>query len=325
MLDMAKATGESRYAQSADRFGGFLLSMMRDGSGRPVAPGTPGRAPCEAVVQEGRSTSAWNCQHHVKMLVALPTLTRLEKAFPGRGYAQAAADTRATLMPGLEGLWEYAEPKGARLQWRRIDGPRGERDTFVYGDTLAYALKGLHGYEGASPDVRRLYARFAGMAGGEPRTTAYDGHLAFAGYIRVDGRGNGAPDPDSAYYDIVTMGLLDAVRRDIAPEDARRAYEVMRDSVGTRDAIGWHMRFDLTAKPTGNGDVSTLAAIGTVLDERRETADASMPATARATVERVGANIPATTTASGRTDATREIRPSEAPTRPRSRAVPPRS
>lgn len=276
MLDMEEATDDRKYDQSAERFGAFLLAMMRDGSGRPIAPGGAGRAPCEAVVQQERSTSAWNCQHHVKMLVALPTLARLEKAFPGRGYAQAAADTRATLMPGLEGLWEYAEPKGARLHWRRIDGPRGERDTFVYGDTLAYALKGLYGSEGASADVQRLYARFAGMAGRDPRTTAYDGHLAFAGYIRVDARGNGTPDPDSAYYDIVTMGLLDAVRRDVAPDDARRAYEVMRDSVGPRQAIGWHMRFDLTAKSTGNGDVSTLAAIGTVLDAAQRTATATM-------------------------------------------------
>lgn len=270
MLDMSQATGRSEYTRSAAEFGGFLLNMMRDGAGRPIRAGDAGRAPCEAVVQTRSGAPAWNCQHHVKMLVSLPTLKRLDAAFPGKGYAQAARDIRSTLMPGLEGLWEYSDPEGSRQRWKRIQGPAGEPDTFVYGDTLAYALKGLHEYEGPSNDVRRLYARFSGMRGSNARTAAYDGHLAFAGYIRPNGQAGPEPDQDSAYYDIVTMGLLDAVRRDAAPQDAARTMKVLREQVATRPAIGWHVKFDMSAKTTGTGDISTLAAIGTALATDRQ-------------------------------------------------------
>lgn len=328
MLDLADTTGDTRYERSAAGFGDFLLGMMRDGDGRAMRPGTAGRAPCEAVVQTSGGKPAWNCQRHVKMLVALPTLDRLERTFPGRGYAQAAIDTRSTLMPGLEGLWEYAEPNGARLRWRRIDGPQGERDTFVYGDTLAYALKGLHGTGRADPDARRLYARFADMKGKDQRTSAYDGHLAFAGYIRVDARGDGAPDPDSAYYDIVTMGILDPLRRDVAPADAAKAVGVIRDVVGRRPAIGWHMRMDLSSKDTGTGDISTLAAIGTALARSAgndvTTTVANNPANAAVGPVAEGARMkasPATTTDRPVTIKVRDT--STAPDGKRSRALPP--
>ena len=258
MLDLADATGDEAARTSAMRFGRFILAMMRDGTGKPMTAGTIGRAPCEAVVL-GSGAPAWNCRRYVKNLITLPLLARLDRIDPKTGYAAAARDMRATLLPGLAGLWEYADGSTTAPKWHRIDGPHGEKDMFVYGDTLAYGLKGLHAYEGASADVRRMYADFTTPRDRSDRTRTYDPGVALAGYVVAHTR---SADPYSAYYDIVTLGLLDGVRRDVDPADAVRARQVLVRELAGVDRLGWHMDMSFRARRTGMADVSTLSSVG---------------------------------------------------------------
>lgn len=258
MLDLADATGDVAARTSAMRFGGFILAMMRNETGRPMTAGATGRAPCEAVVL-GSGAPAWNCRRYVKNLIALPFLARLERIDPKAGYAAAARDMRATLVPGLAGLWEYADGSTTAPKWHRVVGPHGERDMFVYGDTLAYGLKGLHAYEGASADVRRMYADFTTPRDRVERTRTYDPGVALAGYVVARTR---SADPYSAYYDIVTLGLLDGVRRAVAPADAERARRVLSRELAGVDRLGWHMDMSFRPRRTGMADVSTLASVG---------------------------------------------------------------
>ena len=267
MLDLADATGDAQARASALRFGGFILSTMRDASGATMAAGSPGRAPCEAVVL-GSGAPAWNCRRYVKNLIALPLLTRLDRLDPKAGYAAAARDMRATLVPGLAGLWEYADGTAAVPKWHRVVGPHGERDMFVYGDTLAYGLKGLHAFEGASADVRRMYADFTTPRDRSDRTRTYDPGVALAGYVVARTR---SADPYSAYYDIVTLGLLDGVRRDVDPADAARARQVLVRELAGVDRLGWHMDMSFHPRRTGMADVSTLSAIGTAILSSKST------------------------------------------------------
>ena len=259
MTTMADLTGDRRYDRSAHSFGRFLLSMMRDGTGVPMAPGAPGRALCEAVVQQPGEPAAWNCRRYVKSLVALPFLAAMDRAHPGEGYAAAARDLRASLLPGLRGLWEYADGPTSSPVWHRIDGPEGQRDLFVYGDTLSYALKGLHAYEGTSAEVRSLYADFGRPRAKDPRTRRYDPGVAYAGYVVADRR---AADPFSGYYDIVTLGLMRPVRHDVSPADLRRADAVMLKRIDPLPVIGWHMDMQHRVRSQGMADASTLAALG---------------------------------------------------------------
>jgi len=261
MLDLADATGDAEARGSAVRFGGFLLAMMRDGTGVRVPAGTVGRAPCEAVVL-GAAKPAWNCRRYVKSLIALPLMSRLERIDPKAGYAAAARDMRATLVPGLAGLWEYADGTLAQPKWHRIEGPHGERDMFVYGDTLAYGLKGLHAYEGASSDVRRMYVDFTSPRERGERTRNYDPNVALAGYVVARTR---AADPYSAYYDIVTLGLLDGVRGEVDAPGTMRARQVLARELAGVDRLGWHMDMAFRPRRTGMADVSTLASIGDAL------------------------------------------------------------
>ena len=253
MLDMAEATGDPLYALSADRFGSFILAMIRKQAA--------GGGPCEAVVQQPSRAPAYVCERYTKLLVALPLLARLDRRFPGRGYAQAATGMRAALVPGLEGLWEYASGPPGRPQWHRVPGPRQEPDLFAYGDTLAYGVRGLFEYEGASPLVRRLYTRLVTMRGTSRSVMNYDGTIALAGYVDAQAQ---RPDPFSAYYDIVTLGILHDVKREVAPADFARADAVLRTRVATGAPIPWRMNMAL--HPEGRqGDISTLAAIGKAL------------------------------------------------------------
>lgn len=270
MLDLAEMTGEARYERSAVSFGRFILDMAR---GPQARASRLAGAPCEYVVQTARQDAAWNCQRFVKNMIALPLLLRLERRHPAQGFGTAGMRLRAALLPGLEGLWEYGVESGHSLSWKRVDGPHQEKDYFVYGDTLAYALAGLHGYEGASPLVRRLYARFSGMRGRHPSVTNYDGRIALAGYVIA---GKEEPDPLSAYYDTVTLGILQPLRREVSPIDAAAALEVLTRKVAAAPKIGWRMDMAYQTEQRGMADASMLAWIGLALTA------AGHPALARA-------------------------------------------
>lgn len=256
MLDLNNAVPNAKWRRSASGFGRFLLAMMRGGSGLPAGHGDRGL--CESVIQT-REGVAWNCRRYVKNLIALPFLAQLDRIQKTRSYAKAAAEVRATLVPGLTGFWEYADGPVTTPTWHRVEGPHREPNRFVFGDTLAYALKGLVAYEGVSPVTQSIYREIVSSQGNSGRTQAYDPRIALAGYIIG---GERAADPLSAYYDLVTLGLLYDVRLAIAPDDAATARAVLLRNVAPLHAIGWHMDMSRTVSTKGMADVSTLAALG---------------------------------------------------------------
>ena len=269
LLGLFDLTKDERYRRSGLRFAEFLVHMQ-GGPGRPYS--RPPNAPdgfCEFVVNNG-PTPAWNCDRHVKALVALPVLRRAATLSGMPQYEAAARSAREFLVEGLAGAWEYAEAaalaqcreRACPQAWRRIKGPRGEPNYFVYGDTLAYALRGLFESEGPSPAVRAHYDQFADYRGKDARTRKYDGRIAFAGYMQP---ATASPDAFSAYYDLVTLGILHSVRREVRPDHYAVADRVLRTQVASAAQLSWKLEFDLSLPRGEFVDLTTLANLGEAL------------------------------------------------------------
>ncbi len=261
MLRLHALTSEQRYLGAAIRFADFI-SGMHSGPARLKRP--PENGFCDFVVKTRQPT--WNCDNHVKNLIALPTLKRVGE-LTGKGtYKQVAQNAREFLVPGLLGAWEWADSAssssckdgGCSTVWRRIDGPQKQKDYFVYGDTLAYGMRGLFEYEGASDDLSTAYARFSTYSGTDARIEKYNGRIAFAGYLRPS---EAAPDSFSAYYDIVTLGLLHEVRRAVAPRDFAEASQLLTSRGLAAAAKSWKANFDWSVSVGDNIDLTTVAAV----------------------------------------------------------------
>ena len=269
MFSLYDLTKDGQYRESGLRFADFLVNMHH-GRDRPYsrAAGLPDGF-CEFIVVAG-SPPAWNCDRHVKNLIALPVLRRAAKLTGKKDYETAAQSARAFLVDGLRGAWEHAEAAavvGCETPncpdaWRRVQGPKEEPDYFVYGDTLAYALRGLFAFEGASSTVRTLYAQFAAYRGKDEKTLKYDGRIAFAGYLHPQSQ---SPDPLSAYYDVVTLGILHDLRRAVNPDHYAAADAVLRNRLASTAQLPWRMGFDFSFPPDVAIDLTTLANIGEAL------------------------------------------------------------
>lgn len=246
MMHLHEATGRSEYLQSAQAFGNFLVTMIQQSKGQGI---------CEFVVNP--VSPALNCDSYVKNLVALPALRELSEKTGKPVYAQNAAALRESLVPGLLGFWEYRD-----TSWKRVKGPHQEENFFVYGDTIAYALRGLYEYEGASPTVRAVYRSVTEMKGDAPKTASYAPGIALAGYLKVEAN---APDEYSHYYDVVTLGLLHAVRQEVSPSDYEAANRVLYQNILISPRIGWGMSYKFEPRVRGYGDISTLSALGEAL------------------------------------------------------------
>jgi len=272
MLETYRRTGEGSYLDAAVGFGLFL-DHLGEAQERVFAGSTAAGAFCEYATPQG-GRLAYNCDSYVKTMVALGFLRDLATATGQRRFLERADAARRFLLPGLQGAWEYADAQAAlqcrtapcAVEWRRVPGPRGEPDHFVYGDTLAYALAGLHAFEGASEDVSRLYRQFAGFRGDGARTRAYDGGIAFAGYIEAAGR---RPDPASSYYDVVTIGILSPLRRDLAPEHDERAWSFLERLLAGGSVPRWGVGFE--GEPIGidDADLTTLSTLGIAAIDRQ--------------------------------------------------------
>jgi hypothetical protein len=224
---------------------------------------------CENVIDNGSSV-AWNCRRYVKVLVALPALRKVASATQRREYEEVAVRARKFLVAGLAGAWEFAETRSPQecgspacaLVWRRVPGPQKQPDFFVYGDTLAYALRGLFEYEGLTRDVRTYYDRFSGFVGKGVKSRAYDGRIAFAGYIRAAAQ---APDEFSAYYDLVTLGILHELRRAHRKDHFDVADSALAKIAASASKLSWRMNFDLSVPADDYVDLTTLANLGEAL------------------------------------------------------------
>jgi hypothetical protein len=276
MFELARITQERRFMTSALGFATFLVHMS-EGPAPRLSTARPGGF-CEFIVASG--PPIWNCNRYVKNLVALPFLRAMTRHTGDARYEAVAYSAREFLLPGLEGAWEYAEAnpscaaRNCTPVWRRIQGPYREPDMFVYGDTLAYALRGLFEYEGLSPDVRRLYAGFSSFKGTGPRTLLYDGRIAFPGYVRPALK---APDEFSAYYDTVTLGLLHRLRRAFSADHFSAADSVLLNRIARTPHVTWRMDMGLEIPQRGWADLSTLASLGEAALTPRDAQVAATP------------------------------------------------
>lgn len=265
MLAVALSTARLDAFEAATGFGDFLLMMAGEHGARSAKAGLQGAAAfCEHATPAGAGLEL-NCDAYLKNAISLGFLRRLA-ALSGDGrYAASAAAARAFFVEGLEGAWEYAEaPSPCRKSpcsrvWRRIQGSHGERDVFVYGDTLAYGLRGLFEHEGASRTVRHLYWRLTGFRGRGSATSAFDGRIALAGYLMP---ATWEPDPRSAYYDLVTIGILGPVRRAVAPGDGRRAADFLRLLDLGRGPVPWAIGFEGQDVGLSTMDLTTVSILG---------------------------------------------------------------
>lgn len=254
--------GTPALLDSGIGFAEFLVKMQ-------TGPGLPrdrvgNRGFCEFVVRG--TAPAWNCASYTKLLIGLVVLKHAYEATGRHEFQAAAARARNFLLPGMTGAWEFADAcKGAancKPSWHRIAGPHHEKDYFVYGDTLAYGLRGLFLYEGASATVRSLYQDYTTYTGAGPKTAAYDPTLGFAGYLVPSQK---TADEFSAYYDLVTVGILNEVKRAVAPGDFRKSTALLQSRGLEAAGLSWRLEMDQSIRPTRFIDITTIANVGDAL------------------------------------------------------------
>ena len=74
-----------------------------------------------------------------------------------------------------------------------------------------------------------------------------------------------SPDPSSAYYDLVTLGILHGVRLAVRPDHHAVADRVLRSKLATAAQLSWKMNFDLSLPRGEFVDLTTLANLGEAL------------------------------------------------------------
>jgi hypothetical protein len=132
-------------------------------------------------------------------------------------YYQMMADAADFLHTGLESLYLYFYPlPSGDGAWHRL----GLKNTEVYDDPIAFALLGLYAFEGWSASCQRVYNAVQSIrASGEQ--PAYVPDVCWPGYIDVVTR-----FPACAYYDGVTIGILEKIRRERDPPASKLAHDI---------------------------------------------------------------------------------------------------
>lgn len=268
MFDLYGLTKDKAYLNAGLKFARFIQNMHRQALRQSRNKRANGF--CEFVLVPKRKP-LWNCNLYVKNLIALPLLKQATKLSGKKSFQKTAETARNFLVTGLKGAWEYADFKTLKSKrkrrslkgiWRRIEGPYREKNFFVYGDTVAYGLKALHDYEGVSKDLEFLYNKYVSYTGKAQNTKNYDARIAFAGYMKPK---EAAPDEFSAYYDLVTLGILHQVRKTLNDEHYKIADAVLKSKVKNVNTLSWKMELDLTIKEDGYIDLVTLANLGNAL------------------------------------------------------------
>ncbi len=212
--------GTPALLESGIGFAEFLLKMQT-GPGLPRDRGG-NRGFCEFVVRG--SAPAWNCASYTKLLIGLVVLKHAYEATGRQEFQAAAVSARNFLLPGMAGAWEFADAcKGAELLQtvlasdQRVRTTRRTTSSMVTHWPMACAVCSFtkarrRPFAHSMRIIRRI--RAAG-----PKTAAYDPTLGFAGYLVPSQK---TADEFSAYYDLVTVGILNEVKRAVAPDDFRQ-------------------------------------------------------------------------------------------------------
>jgi len=119
-------------------------------------------------------------------------------------YETMMLDSVGFLREGFEDLHlEFRAPPSGDGNWHRV----GTSENQIYDDPFAYALLGLHDYEGWSLSVQKVYS-FINTIRASPEYPAYNPAVCWSGYIDVVSR-----VPACDYYDAVSAGILWKLRR----------------------------------------------------------------------------------------------------------------
>jgi hypothetical protein len=149
---------------------------------------------------------AWLQQMDIECLYGLVGLKMLCESDPSNTskYESMISDAASFYRYGFESLHVYYDPlPTGDGDWHRT----GLNDANVYDDSFAYALLGLHAYEGWSPSVQKTY-NFLNAIKASVQHPAYNPAICWAGYIDVVAR-----VPACDYYDAVTCGILWQIRK----------------------------------------------------------------------------------------------------------------
>ncbi len=150
-------------------------------------------------------------------LIGLSMLARIYDKTNATRYNTMMADMIDFYREGLEDLYLYYQPPpyGTGV-WYRI----GLEDDQIYDDPISYALLGLYTYEGYSETVQRVYDLIQSI----PQNSTYPAYqpcVCWPGYINVVSK-----TPDSAYYDAVTIGILESIRKAVDKPSYELAYQI---------------------------------------------------------------------------------------------------
>ena len=150
-------------------------------------------------------------------IIGLTMLARIYDSGNAARYNGVVEDMLKFYREGLENFYLYYEapPSGAG-KWYRI----GLADEQIYDDPVSYALLGLYTYEGFSQTVQRVYDFLQNI----PQNGTYPDYqpnVCWPGYINVVTRA-----PDCPYYDAVTIGILESIRKVVDKPSYELAYQI---------------------------------------------------------------------------------------------------
>jgi hypothetical protein len=150
-------------------------------------------------------------------LIGLCMLARIYDKTHASRYNTMMADMLSFYREGLEAFYLYYQPPPYGTgTWYRIE----LEDEQIYDDPISYALLGLYTYEGYSETVQRVYDFIQSI----PQNSAYPAYqpcVCWPGYINVVAR-----TPDCAYYDAVTIGILESIRKKVDKPSYELAYQI---------------------------------------------------------------------------------------------------
>lgn len=150
-------------------------------------------------------------------LIGLCMLARVYDKANAARYNAIMEDMVRFYRSGFEDFYLYYQPPPSGLGvWYRI----GLSDEQIYDDPVSYALLGLYTYEDYSETVQRVYD-FIQSIPQNGTYPAYQPCVCWPGYINVVTKA-----PDCAYYDAVTIGILESIRKVVDKPSYELAYQI---------------------------------------------------------------------------------------------------
>lgn len=218
LLKAYELTLTASYLSAAVLAGSVFLNHMQS---EPSALGVHDRY-YGGFAEYVTASDGWSQQMNAADLYCLIGLKMLADTYDvdrAPVYYKMMADVADFLRAGLESLFLYFYPlPSGDGAWHRL----GLKNTEVYDDPVAFALLGLYSFEGWSVSCQRVYNAVQSIkASGEQ--PAYIPDVCWPGYIDVVTR-----FPACTYYDGVTIGILEKIRREKDPPAAKLAHDIAK-------------------------------------------------------------------------------------------------